>query len=1056
MTAAGNQQAKDKNRAAPSLYDPLDFVVVRAPLLPVEFYRAISSSHGDESLRVFLDNEQVLSAINAASPALARALLCETTNEKDRARAKRKLRRYLIRMSTRPTPFGAFAGVGIATLGQRTTLRIEESEARLCRRLDVPWLLDFAHKLESDPDIFRQLKLQANPCALERGGRVYLRELNPLRTNGKAIKNASLKATAMVRGALNAARMPITCENLSSCLAGCGNASEEKIQHFITELWRQEFLLTDLRPPFTNGDPARYLLQRLKDLRGGATYALKLQRQFEVTDLDGLREPASRAKPPKNEFLDTEGKRLVHIDAVFSTKGELNVSVAKEAARAAEILLKITPWPAGLSYLQAYRRVFEDRYGTDREVPLLEMIDREYGIGFPPVYDGGKTPPDAEHTAALRIRRETLFDIARRANDECRIEIELDEETLQRLHTSSPSPRTTPVSLEINVFVSAASARDLDEGRFTVVVGPNVGAMEGGRSLGRFAESLGPAGMKAYRDAAQAREAASSGQQCVELNYLPRNLQLTNILARPATHTFELNVGLQPGVPLSRVIPLHDLAVGVRGGRFYVKSLKLNRALSICSGSMANIDFAPAICRLLTELMLDGIAMLSDFEWGVASMYQFLPRVRCGRAVLSVAKWRISDLTMKREFCLHNDEAFRASVAVWRSRWNVPRHVHLTEGDNRLVLDLENDMDLEDLRSELRQLSPDRALILEEVYPNVEDAWLPGTNGRFVAEYVVPMVQNGHGLDRQGAAKATVATQKTATACRVKTPGSDWLYIKLYAASSIEDDLLAGPIRDLTCWARESGVARRWFFIRYADPQPHIRLRFQGVPATLAESLLPKMLGWAQDLLAKDFCLRFAIDTYEREIERYGGDDAIDIAEDLFSIDSESVLTLLRFLGPRSPLVRVDLAVFGLNYLLDSIGCSVAQRLALLKDISAPRRESGPVYRERKGVLQALVGLQHNSALARIINEMSHAMEPNTARILDIGWRFRALDECGELTLPLNAIFRSFAHMQCNRLGLDVTSEKLAYGLLMRSYEALHAISTEKNVMTRPVEDYGM
>ena len=57
--------------------------------------------------------------------------------------------------------------------------------------------------------------------------------------------------------------------------------------------------------------------------------------------------------------------------------------------------------------------------------------------------------------------------------------------------------------------MSSAPTEDLDEGRFSVVVGPNVGAMEGGRSLGRFAEALGPVGTKAYREIARAHETAA-------------------------------------------------------------------------------------------------------------------------------------------------------------------------------------------------------------------------------------------------------------------------------------------------------------------------------------------------------------------------------------------------------------------------------------------------------------------------------------------------------------------------------------------------------------------
>ena len=87
--------------------------------------------------------------------------------------------------------------------------------ARYCAHLDVPRLLAFAHKVESDPEIFRQLNLQANPCAFERGGRVYLRELNPLRSNGSAVKTASPEGNEDGVRALETARAPVDYETLS-------------------------------------------------------------------------------------------------------------------------------------------------------------------------------------------------------------------------------------------------------------------------------------------------------------------------------------------------------------------------------------------------------------------------------------------------------------------------------------------------------------------------------------------------------------------------------------------------------------------------------------------------------------------------------------------------------------------------------------------------------------------------------------------------------------------------------------------------------------------------
>ena len=444
-------------------------------------------------------------------------------------------------------------------------------------------VLAFVHRLEANHDIFRHLKLQTNPCAFQRGGPIYIRETNPLCRIGKVTENASLRATRQVARALDLAQSPIAYEALACSLAAAATATADKIDQFIVELWRQEFLLTDLRPPFTGGDSVHHVLKRMAEIPGTKVYLRELE--AASTPVESIAAIAASPRSGARRMApDCPTPPAYRTETVLPVAGTLNIAVVEEAARAAELLLSFTSWPQGPPYLQPYRMSFEDRYGSDREVPLLEMIDPEFGIGVPAAYDKKKAAANAGQSATWRERRDMLFEIARIANDERRLEVELDAEVTHRLRTWVPDVHSAPASLEINVFVSARSPTALDEGQFTVVVGPNVGAMEAGRSLGRFAQPLGSSGATAYARAARADEDAAFNKRCVELSYLPRIPQLANILVRPSRHRFEINVGLQPGVPFDQSIPVSELLVGVREGRFYVRSPRFQRDLQICPG----------------------------------------------------------------------------------------------------------------------------------------------------------------------------------------------------------------------------------------------------------------------------------------------------------------------------------------------------------------------------------------------------------------------------------------------------------------------------------------
>src|SRR5215472_11058667 len=102
------------------LYQPLDYFLLRAPLLPVECYRTLACPDtGQDYMRPISLAEQ--------NPAIRRALMVGSVSLSDALDASLegashretylsgKILRYLIRMSTRPTPFGMFAGIALGS-----------------------------------------------------------------------------------------------------------------------------------------------------------------------------------------------------------------------------------------------------------------------------------------------------------------------------------------------------------------------------------------------------------------------------------------------------------------------------------------------------------------------------------------------------------------------------------------------------------------------------------------------------------------------------------------------------------------------------------------------------------------------------------------------------------------------------------------------------------------------------------------------------------------------------------------------------------------------------
>ena len=273
---------------------------------------------------------------------------------------------------------------------------------------------------------------------------------------------------------------------------------------------------------------------------------------------------------------------------------------------------------------------------------------------------------------------------------------------------------------------------------------------------------------------------------------------------------------------------------------------------------------------------------------------------------------------------------------------------------------------------------------------------------------------------------------------RLRPPGSDWLFVKVYCPAVLEDEFLSSTVRDFCHDISRRGLADGWFFVRYNDPDFHIRLRFRGDPNRLISQLLPEICSWGGDIIAEGICQRFSFDTYDREVERYGGAAGMSAAEAIFTADSPAAVDLLAVLRKTAELDRLTLAVASLDDLLASMGLDGDQRLAWYKARVRSPQASGSDFRERKTMLRALLGssdglakLERGLEIGQIFAERRRSLAPVTRRLA-------TLEDRGELNQGRTIILQSIIHMHCNRLaGADRNVEEQALGLLLRVHQSL-------------------
>jgi len=1013
------------------LFEPFGWGVVRAPLLPVDATTDGSPQRLIEGTLVPSD-ARIRAAIAVGSYDLAAALRAPPASARGMQRLRGKLMRYLIRMSTRSAPYGLFAGVEIVRWGSVTDVAITAGPIRTRTRPDTGRLLELVSELELQPPVLRALRLVANPLLLERAGWVFLGERLHLGGSRNISRGqARVRATPGIRRALFRARRPVPYEEIARDLLRDSPTTPVEVDRRVETLCRESFLLTDLRPPLTGpSDPAQHVLERLPaiaETRRARGALGSLMRELERWDslptedrFDGwqrLADHAARLAPA------SQSRAVAQVDMALPVAGvHVHGDVAREAARAAELLLRLSPHPGGPPHITAYRRRFVNHYGPDTEVPLLELLDRDFGLGPPDERDLART---LREPAA--VRRQALLDLALSAVRDHRLVAELDDDWLARLSSCSPMPDTAPASLDICVSVAAASAAAIDAGNFAVVVGPHPGGESAGCMLGRFGQLLGARAHEALEDVV-CREERVDGRLRVELVYLPQLPETANIAIRPAVGRHEIVAGVTPGVRPERVIPLDELLVGVRHDRFYIRRSTSERDIVVSELHMLNPLQAPAAMRFLHDIGQDGRVVFSAFDWGPASEFGFLPRVQHGRVVLVPAQWRLDGLVPEPA------RDFREALAAWRERWSVPRWVYLAEADNRLLIDLDNPTHVGLLQDDLRDGAERRHLVLQEALPGPTDGWLPGPDGGHVAELVVPLIAGSASVHQDEHSSRGRTAVRASPSSRLRPPGSDWLFLKLYCHSALEDEIIGGHLLDLVAFAEAAKLINSWFFIRFADPMSHLRVRFHGEPEHLAQ-LFPHVCRWAMGLVTKGSCFRFSFDTYEREVERYGGELGVRLAEEIFAADSRAIAELLYATSPQEP-TRTSLGVLTADTLLSGLGVDAAERLSWYRAWAPLTRADGEKYRERRDFLRRLLADESPAApgwtdLARLMDDYRRAL----------GRAATGLDALMQVpgTAPRRAsLCRSYVHMHCNRLlGKEDGEEQLVLQLLRRTRESL-------------------
>jgi thiopeptide-type bacteriocin biosynthesis protein len=928
-------------------------------------------------------------AVLLASPALAAQvskLLSAPDAEmahKKRKRLHKSLLKYAIRLSTRCTPFGMFAGVTVMPVGDEQAVTMGTSHTRHVRASGA-----VTRRLLDTVRVLPQARLYPNPSLVERADRLVVAVMRGVDDTHTV---ASIKATGPARLAVAAATGTATRQDIAQRVSDAYPAAgATRVDTLIDSMLAAEVLLCEAEPSAFDGDP---MARVPDDVAGAAAMRAALAGYAAASDpvADGSLETLLQ--------LCSTGdlQRDVHVDLELAMSGQVPASVVISARDAITALTRTMALRPLTPALDEFSADFVERYGNTL-VPFLTAVDPELGIGYPRTYDAiaATLPvditPDAD--AAAGPRRELIADLLHRTARDGADTVELTDADL----AGFPEPDGMPSSFDVFLRLHQEPSRQQ-----ATVAGIGI---PGGSAVGRFTAVMPSARAAAQRraefDAAWwARRTNGRGILC-GVDYIAGTDSINEVAATASLYPVALAVNARPHRPTGPVLTLADLYLGYGAGRMRIV-LADGAPVSVRQLNMATTRASSKAIQLLREIS-DGETRVPFWSWGEAeAILNHLPAVDYRGITLAEQRWR------------YPATAERTPVALrdWLAATGVSRHVRIGPRDNQLLLDTGHlghlDLLLDEIAAGNNWMSrapvPQQLGVVDGRRSSAHPAEVVVTVGAPSRPDVEP--------DLSGRPLHDPADDEH----RILVPGGAWTAFAINAEASSHDRIL----RDFAQAFPE--LDGDWYYVRYRErDRDQLRVRVQRPVGELAA-----ILAWLAQARLAGRIGDYVIPVYHRELERYGGAKSFPSYERLFCLETAHIVSLLSIIDRDPPTPTGTAAVI-------RPGVKVAAGvLATWLDALDPGRI------DSDEVLDVAVE-NYSRELASMVHDIKTQLREQTSPLdrhpdLLISLRWFWSDPAQRDAVLTADVLQSASHLLCIRLGMQRHEE----------FAAVWMVKTERN-----------
>lgn len=827
-----------------SQYECNNDFIVRVPFHSLDFYE--KNLVNDNCDLVSLTKKSFMENLMTSSYELYSNLM---NNSGDNDKINLTLLKYLIRSSTRTTPYGMTSGVIPCSFqdgNERTMILKEKMKQNL--RIDLEWLVPVVKMLESE--LRDDLILKTNNTFIKNGERVYNMWLSCFQSDDNFNNDTiSIKNTAVVDYILNISKNGIKKGEILKLLKeNCPEISENVFVKFVDNLIYNEFLISNFRFHLVNIDCFDYVLNVLEEYNYQSNLVLQLKEIKKLIDIYNIKSDRILYEKIRNKMKE-----------IFSCGNYLRIDTFTNDTtyiplKYKEIVEDFAGFLSSFSIkdnFNSYIMKFIDEYGN-QAVKLLDLVERNDELAMPSL--------DQSNRQYLEKKLERfIFESLQTSTSGI---VNLEE--LELIKSTNDDYENDYETMELSFY-------PINDDMYNLMCSPMIGSNNIGQSIGRF--------RYLYNDKFNNQNIPSNQ---VEVTYFPKKARYANVMNCGSDRDKILNYGGY----FDNYLDIENIYVFVENQELKFINKKTGEIIEFYINNKINNMLNPKVINYLLAVNDRNSQAIFQLFYCINSICDKLavsPRFVYKNIIVFPKSWRILDIDTNENYKKLSKDEFLIKLTKQISMYDIPTRVLVGEMDQRILLDLNTHKHL-NLLYELWKKNRNIRLY-ESFFENDKLLMTNQINEKYVCEIVFEIEKKASHITETIRNDLSYVDQEMIIE-NSYLPFENWISYNLYISEINQDNFITSFIQNEIQELVNIGAINKYFFIRYRDPYPHIRLRLDVSNNDKIAILMNNITNKLRKQYQSRIISNVTIESYKQEFTRYGGKNLINDAEKVFYYDS--------------------------------------------------------------------------------------------------------------------------------------------------------------------------